>query len=139
MTYALADALQKAVYGALAQDATLSGLVGTAIYDAPPPDDGLAQPGPHVVLGEERVRAQSSVSAQGAVHDFTVQVHSAADGFASAKQIAAAVCDALIDAALALDRGTLVGLQFLQARAARGRPPEQRRILLRFRARLQDV
>ena len=83
MTYAMSDALQKAVFGALTQDAVLAGLVGTAIYDAPPPDDGTSQPGPHVVLGEERVRPRSSVSALGAAHDFTVQVHSPADGFAA--------------------------------------------------------
>jgi hypothetical protein len=50
------------------------------------------------------------------------------------KRVAAAVCAALVDAPLALASGRLVALRFLRASAERGRPPVKRRVVLRFRA-----
>ena len=80
------------------------------------------------------MRPNDTKTSVGAIHDFTVTVHSARDGFAAAKEIAAAVCDCLIDAPLALEAGRLVALRFLRAGAERGPAPEKRRVTLRFRA-----
>ena len=101
---------------------------GGAVYDAPlEPTLGAAGPD-YVTLGEETVRPNGTKTSDGAVHDFTVTVHSGRDGFAAAKEIAAAVCDCLIDAPLALDAGRLVSLRFLRAGAERGRAPEKRKV-----------
>lgn len=134
MTYRFAAELQAAVYQRLATDPEISQMIGSAIYDAPMrivPDEAAPD---HITLGEETVRPSDTKTSQGAVHDFSVHVHSARDGFATAKSIAAAICESLIDTPLPLVRGHLVGLRFLQAKAERGRAPEKRRISLRFRA-----
>ncbi len=136
MSYAIATALQTAVFGAVSSDPGVVALVGTDVFDALP--SGVL-PVTYVVLGEEDVRARSNVSADGAVHDFTVSVFSDATGFASAKAVAVAVSDALVDANLALARGALVSLDFLRAKARRGKAPDGRRIDLRFRARVEDI
>jgi hypothetical protein len=134
VSYAYAAGLQAAVYERLAGDPELAELVGGSIFDAPlelPP--GTAE-GDYIVLGEERVRANDTKTSDGAVHDFEVTVHSARDGFETVKRIAGSVCAALVDAPLALERGLLVGLRFLSARAERGPAPVKRTIALRFRA-----
>jgi hypothetical protein len=129
VTYAFAAGLQARVYERLAGDTTLAGV---AVYDAP-----LAL-GPeqtdYVTLGEETVRDWSTKTSGGAMHDFSVTVHSGRDGFDWAKRVAGAVCAALVDAPLALGAGRLVALRFLRAGAERGRAPEKRKITLRFRA-----
>ena len=127
--------LQASVYGRLAADPGLAALIGAAIYDAPlerGPEDPAG--GDYLTLGEETVRANDTKTSRGAIHDFTVTVHSGRDGFDAAKRIAAAVCDCLVDAPLAIGAGRLVALRFLRAGAERGRAPERRRISLRFRA-----
>jgi hypothetical protein len=134
VSYALSAGLQAAVYRRLAGDAELAALAGGAIYDAPPegaPADGMPD---YVTLGAETVRPNDTMTSVGALHDFTVTVHSARDGFERAKRIAATVCACLVDAPLALDGGRLVALRFLRATAERGRAPEKRRVSLRFRA-----
>lgn len=130
MTFSHSLDLQARVYARLAGDAALAGLVGSAIYDAPPPD----APETYVTLGTETVRDFGTMTSAGALHDFTVSVHSRNDGFEAPKRIAAAVCAALVDASLALETGKLVALRFLRAGAERGRSPERRRVTLRFRA-----
>lgn len=134
MSYEFAASLQAAVYRRLAGDAALAALVGDAIHDAPPPARGDGAFGEHVTLGEESVRGWDTQTSRGAVHDFTVAVHSGRDGFDRAKRIAGAVCACLVDAPLALDAGRLVALRFVQAKAERGPAPEKRRVALRFRA-----
>lgn len=134
MTYALSAALQAAVYQRLAGDAALAGLIGDRIFDAPLDAGPGEAPADHITLGEETVRPGDTKTSRGAVHDFSVTVHSGRDGFDTVKRIAAAVCEALVDAPLALAEGHLVALRFLRARADRGRAPEKRRISLRFRA-----
>lgn len=135
MSYALASALQSAVFQALAADAVLSGLVGGAIYDALPSG---TPPGLYISLGQETVRDASDKSGHGAEHRFTVSVMSTASGFAAAKTVAAAICDVLVDADLALDRGRLVSLGFDRATARRTDNDKSRQIDLRFRARVED-
>lgn len=138
MSYAYSAGLQAAVYQRLAGDAALGALIGGAIYDAPleaAPDQAAPD---HITLGEERVRANDTNTSQGAVHDFSVTVHSARDGFDTVKTIAAAVCAALVDAPLILSHGHLVAMRFLRAKAERGPAPEKRRISLLFRAVLDQ-
>jgi hypothetical protein len=136
MTYATAGALQAALYQHLSADTDLAALVGSAIYDAVP--SGPA-PALYVLIGEEQVRSRGDASGGAALHQITISLFSGAAGFAPAKAAAAAVCDALQDAALVLARGRLTGLWFERAQARRvtGSGP-QRRIDLRFRARTED-
>jgi len=135
MSYALAAALQTAVYNQLATDSTLLSLVGTHVYDALPAG---AVPDLYVSLGTEVSQDASDMTGQGAWHRFIISVVSTAPGFAPAKAAAAAVCDALIDANLTLTRGTLVSLTFDRATALRIDADNGRRIDLRFKARLCD-
>ena len=135
MSYAVSAALQEAVYQHLSGDAALSAIVGSAIYDAIP--SGTLPP-IYVTLGSETVRDRSDKTGFGANHDFGVSVITGAQGFAQAKQAAAAINDALSDAALILTRGRLVGLRFLKARASRDTGNGTRRIDLIFRARVED-
>ena len=89
MSVLFSAGLQASVYQRLAGDAVLAALVGTAIHDAPlelGPDDAA---GDYVTLGEEAVRANDTKTSRGAVHDFTVTVHSGRDGFDRAKRVAA--------------------------------------------------
>jgi hypothetical protein len=135
MTYGVAAALQAAVYQHLQADASLTALVGAAIYDAVPP--GLVA-GTYVSLGPEEVREASDKTGHGALHEITVSVVTDAAGFSTAKAVATAVSDALVDAQLALSRGALVYLNFYRARARRVQDADMRRIDLVFRARVQD-
>ena len=133
MSFAFSTGLQGKIFERLTADAGLTALVGGAIYDAPLQPATDAAPD-FVTLGEETVRANDTKTSSGAIHDFTVTVHSARDGFDAAKRIAAAICACLVDAPLALEAGRLVALRFLRAGAERGRAPEKRRVSLRFRA-----
>lgn len=135
MSYGVALALQQAVYQALQADPALGGLVGAAIYDAVPP--GIVS-GTYVSLGPEDVREASDKTGHGALHEITVSVVTDAAGFSAAKQVATAVSDVLVDAALPLARGALVYLNFHRARARRVQDADVRRIDLKFRARVQD-
>ncbi|MBW6505579.1 MAG: DUF3168 domain-containing protein [Rhodobacteraceae bacterium] len=134
MSYAAASALQAAVYQRLRASDALDALVGDAIYDAAPPGP---MSGTYVSLGPEDARDASDATGAGAEHDFVVSVVTDAAGFQTAKAVAAAVSDALVDAALMLARGRLVGLWFLRARARRVDAGATRRIDLTFRARVE--
>ncbi len=134
MSYEFAAGLQQAVYGRLAGDPAVAALVGAAIHDAPLERGAEAPAVDYVTLGEESVRANDTKTSRGAVHDFTVAVHSGRDGFDAAKRIAGAICASLIGTPLELSAGRVVALRFLQAKAERGRAPEKRRVALRFRA-----
>jgi hypothetical protein len=134
MSYAVAAALQGAVYQQLQSDPGLSVLVGDRVYDAVPKG---RLPDLYVALGPERVKDASDKTGHGAWHEFAVSVISDDAGFQTAKEVSAAVCDALIDADLALDRGRLVALNFKRAVAQRERAG-RRRVDLIFRARVED-
>ncbi len=133
MSYGVGAALQSAVYGRLSSDAAIAALVGTAIYDETPAG---TLPSTFVSLGPEEVRDRSDATGSGANHYFTVSVITDAAGFQAAKEVAAAVSDALNDASFPLARGFLVAMRFQRASARRLRG--QRRIDLRFHARVQD-
>ncbi|MEM7470042.1 MAG: DUF3168 domain-containing protein [Pseudomonadota bacterium] len=135
MSYAISAPLQTAVFSALSTDTALQSLVGAAVFDAEPAG---ALPESYVTLGGERARDRSDKTGGGAIHEFDISVVTEAQGFYSAKQIAAAVSDALVDADLPLARGSLTYLRFVRARAARSEKGRIRRIDLTFRARVQD-
>lgn len=135
MSYAVSAALQAAVFQQLSGDAALGAIVGSAIYDAIPSG---SLPSIYVALGSETARDRSDKSGGGAAHDLNVSVITDAPGFQQAKEAAAAISDALVDADLALSRGQLVGLWFLRAKAKRDTSDGTRRIDMIFRARVED-
>ena len=136
MSYAAAAALQEAVFQKLSGDSTLSALVGSAVYDALPAG---TLPDTYVTLGPEDARDRSDRSGGGAWHRFTISVITESDGFHAAKQVAAAINDALVGADLTLTRGRLAGLYFFRAQAKREGTGNLRRIDLTFRARIDDT
>lgn len=133
MTLDFCTSLQGAIHARLISDPTLAGLIGDAIYDAPPETPGTARIA-HVTLGEERTRPFDTKTSAGARHDFVVEVHSGEEGFATAKRVATAVCAALVDAPLSVEQGALVSLTFQRATAERSAAPDRRRVSLLFRA-----
>lgn len=133
MSYAIAAALQRAVFERLSGDADLTGLVGGAIHDTAPPRSAR---GTHVLLGAEEVIDRSDASGAGAEHRLTISVLTDAAGFMEAKTAAVRISDLLEGAALTLERGRLVGLWFDRAEARRVEGGRVRRIDLRFRARV---
>lgn len=135
MSYGMAAALQTALFQHLAADPALTAMTGGAIFDAAP--QGVV-PDLYVALGPEEAVERGDGSGPGAVHRVTVSVVSAGAGFLAAKQAAGTVSDSLESAVLVLDRGRLVSLNFLRARAARSRDGQRRRIDLTFRARVDD-
>lgn len=135
MTYAVGSALQGAVFQRLQTDTALLGLVGPAVYDALPAG---TLPELYVVLGQEDARDLSSATHGGAVHRFAVTIVADTGGFRRAKEAAAAISDALVDAPLVLTRGRLVSLRFLRAQARRSRAGAARRIDLTFQAIVED-
>lgn len=135
MSYGVSAALQEAVYQRLAGDVALGALVGDAIYDAVPQG---TLPAIYVVLGAEQVTDRSDQTGRGARHEMTVSVITDVASFATAKQAAGAVSDALSDAAMTLSRGHLVAMNFHKARAARLGGSEQRQIDVTFRALVED-
>ncbi len=135
MSYAMAAALQGAVYQRLQADAAVQALVGADVYDAMPAG---TVPDTYVSLGPELVRDRSDKTGAGAEHEFTVTVFTTEAGFGVAKDCAAAICDALVGADMPLARGRLVALDFHRARAVREQKGAARRIDLKFRARVED-
>lgn len=135
MSYAMSGALQAAVFEALANDAALSALVGSDIYDAVPTG---TVPETYVSLGRERVRDASDQGASGALHRIEISVITTQPGFTAAKTIAGAISDRLHDADLPLSRGRLIFLRFERAEARRIEANAGREIILRFRARVDE-
>ena len=135
MSYAMSGALQAALYTALTGNAALTGLVGSDIYDAVPTG---TLPETYVSLGREQVQDASDQSKSGALHRLEISVITTQPGFARAKQVAAAISDALHGADLPLSRGRLIFLRFERAQARRIESSSAREILLRFRARVDD-
>ena len=139
MTYAFSWPLQQAVYAVLTADPAVAALVGERVYDAPPPFEADAAPdAPWVTLGDERVDEWSTKDSTGAVHLLLVAVHAPQRGFAEAKRVAGAICDALTASALAPSRGRVVNLGFVSGRTRRSDNDAMRRVELRFRVLVED-
>ena len=135
MSYAVSAALQAAIYQRLMQDEAMAALVQGHVYDALPQG---ALPALYVTLGTEVARDASDATGAGAWHDLSVAVISDAAGFQRAKEVAAAVSDALLGPLPDLGRGRLVSLRFLKARARREGGGLRRREMI-FRARTEDA
>lgn len=136
MSYGASTALQSALYAYLQEDPDINAQVDGAIFDALPSGE---LPETYVLLGEEEVRDASSVSGGGSEHRVVISVITDQAGFAKAKDTAGAISEALERADLTLGRGHLVGLWFYRAQARRsGRAGRQRRIDLRYRARIEN-
>lgn len=136
MSYGAAAALQAAIYDHVLNDAGVRALVGSAVYDALP---GGPLPGTYVTLGPEDVRERGDGTGRGAWHRVMLSVVTSEAGFHGAKEVAAAVSDALTDARISLSRGRLAALHFYRARARREGSGDIRRIDLTFRARVDDT
>ena len=134
MTYALASALQQSVFQHLTADAGVTAALGADLFDAMPTG---SLPQIYAVLGSEEVLDRSDASGPGARHRFTISVFTSSAGFIVAKEAAAAICDALVDAPLTLSRGRLVGVWFERASAQRLKDGG-RSITLLFAARVED-
>lgn len=131
MSYQAAAALQTAIYTQLTG---FPALAGVSIVDALPSGTTV---GTFVLIGPEKVIDQSDKTSAGAEHRFEIAVISDASGFMTAKQLAADVCEALVDQALMLSVGQLVSIQFLNAAARRLQQGQSRRIDMVFRARIE--
>jgi len=138
MSYTQSADLQKAVYNALTGNPALMALV-TGVYDAPPAGNGVPPTGTYITLGEEVMRDNSSASHHGVIVDFDVGIHSDYAGFSVAKEVAGLVEKTLSWQQIPTPQGTLDLLRFLKSRARRGVAPETRRIVLVFRAFLNDA
>jgi len=131
MSYAMAAALQSAIFERLSTFPALDGI---------PVMDGVPEGGPggtFVLIGPEEVREASDKSGAGAEHRLVLSVISDAAGFQLAKTVAVAVSDALDQASLSLSRGRLVSLGFQRANARRLKDGTVRRIDISFRARVE--
>ncbi|WP_108263670.1 DUF3168 domain-containing protein [Mangrovicoccus ximenensis] len=135
MSYGVSKALQGAVYAALSGDGTLAGLVGSNVFDAPPA--GMV-PELYVSLGAEDAEARPDSSGSVTTHRLAISVIGTVAGFAQLKAAAGAVSDRLDGAALALERGRLLSLDFRKAKARRIEGNKGRRIDLWFRAIVED-
>ncbi len=131
MSYGASAALQAAVYTTLAAAPSLSGVL---VVDAVPPGGGT---GTFVLIGPEEVLDRSDKTGGGAEHRIVVSVISDATGFLTAKSVAAAVSEVLVDSAPALSTGRIVGIQFVKATAKRLEDGDVRRVDLTFRVRVE--
>ncbi|MCG7492072.1 DUF3168 domain-containing protein [Thalassobius sp. Cn5-15] len=134
MTYALAAALQQAVFDRLSNDADLLTLVD-GVYDALPA--GTA-PDRYVQIGAEKVTPRSDKSGTGARHELQLLIVGQDTGFLPVKLAAVRISDLLQDTPLSLTRGHLLRLWFLSAEARRDRSDNSRQIILRFAAQTYD-
>jgi hypothetical protein len=126
-----ANALQKAVFEALAADATLTALLGgVRIYDGAPRNAEA----PYLHLGEFSARDWSTATETGLEISFAVVAWSRVEGRAEGTAIAERVRVLLHDAALDLDGFRLVNLRHVSTETARAERPEGRRVVVRFRA-----
>jgi hypothetical protein len=119
-------ALQKAVYAALAADASLAALCGGRVYDAVPKSAAF----PYLVIGEAEERDGGSVTE----HTLALHLWSRANGAREIKQIAGAARACLDGAHLMLDGHVLIALAFVSANYVRQSDGETWRANVRFRA-----
>lgn len=126
-----ANAMQQAVYTALAADAALAALLGAGrILDLRPADKHL----PHVVFGAWRTDDWSTGTEAGAEHVFDIEVYVDENGRKRAAAIAEAVRAALHDRPLTADGIRLVNLRHQRTRTRRETGSRLHTARLTFRA-----
>lgn len=124
-------ALRAAIHAALLADGPLAALLGgPKVFDAPPRDANF----PFVALGEAVVADWSTATERGTEHQLTLHVFSRSGGRAEAFAVAAAVQEALHDAALALASHRLANLRATTAEVVREADGRTYHALVRFRA-----
>ena len=129
------SALQTAIYTVLTNDAVVTNILGSAIYDAIPTG---ALPALFAHLGEDVVLDRSDKTHFLRYHDVTITVVTSDPGFLSAKNAASAICNALASTPVVVDTANLIRLQFRTARALRDENGSARKILLNFRAAIDE-
>jgi hypothetical protein len=123
--------LQKAVYAALAADATLTTLLGaTAIYDEAPQNAAF----PYAIIDQMQIRDWSTGTETGAEHMLTLHVWSRYAGKKQVHEIADAIRAVLDGALLNLDGHRLVNLRHQFSELRREADGETQHGVLRFRA-----
>lgn len=130
MSYAVSAAVQKAMYEALVADPPVG-----AIFDGAPEGE---VPDTYAVIGAEDVRDRSSMDARLSEHRAIVTVYGAEAAFSSTKLMAGAICDRMLAGLPNLDRGRVVSIEFIRARARRVTSNAQRRIEMTFRLIVED-
>ena len=121
--------LQQAVYAALSADTALAALVDE-VHDHVPANAAF----PYVAFGETETVPWGAKDFSGMEHTLTLNVWSRYKGRKEAKQIMAAIHDALHEAALAVTGQTLVNLRFKSAETAIDSDGVTRHAVVRYRA-----
>jgi hypothetical protein len=123
--------LRAAITDALRADAALVAVLGgPKIYDEPPRGAAF----PCVMLGEARISALPADETDAQEHQLTLHAWSQQGGHREAHLIAAALLQALDDAALPLADHRLVNLRFALADVRREADGRTYHALVRFRA-----
>jgi hypothetical protein len=124
--------LQKAIFAALAGDATLAHLIGDPprIYDDAPGGAVL----PYVQIGDGSESDWGTMTETCAEHLLTLHVWSRAGGRMEARAILATIYDVLHDAALTIESNLLVNLRFALSQVWRESDGETYHGIARYRA-----
>lgn len=122
--------LQKAVYAALAADAPLTALIGTALHDHVPQNAAF----PFAVIDQTQLRDWSTGTERGSEHVLMLHVWSRYDGKREAYAIADAMREVLDGAELTLDDNRLITLAHQFSDLKRDPDGETYHGVLRFRA-----
>ena len=125
-------ALQQAVFAALAADDYIKDVVDDPprLYDSVPRGAAI----PYIVIGESKDSDAGTATATATAHTHTIHVWSRAPGTKESRIAAAAVLDALNDAALTDANHTLIDLRWLDTDTRREGDGETIHAALRFRA-----
>ncbi|MDD2869098.1 DUF3168 domain-containing protein [Neomegalonema sp.] len=141
MTAALSWPLHRAIFAQLSSFPALTSALGGSgrVFDAPPHADGPGAPRPpYLTMGDETTEAWDARGHSGALHRLSFEIWSRGRGFAEAKRILSALCDALDDPSLVLTRGRLIHLRFEGSETRREEQGETRLIRAVFSARVED-
>lgn len=131
-----ANELQKAVFLALASDATVTALCGPEkVFDGRP----LRKDLPYLHFGNWRVVDNSTATEPGTEHRFEIEVWSEKNGHLEAAAIADAVVAALHDQPLAMSGQTLVNLRHERTNTGRVNRSRLYRARVEFRAVLEPT
>ena len=131
-----ANALQRAVFEQLTNDADIIALAGTGkVFDGRPE---RMQP-PYLAFGDWWTDDWSTGTEEGAEHRFEIEVWSDARGRKEAARLAEAVHDALHDAALTVPGFQLINLRHSRTRTGREAKTRFIRSRIEFRAVLEPA
>ena len=127
--------LQKALVARLKADTGVTALVGTRVYDLPPPEPSY----PYISLGPDQTVPDRADCYDGKEVTLQVDAWSRSIGFPEVKRIAEAICAALDDAPLSLTGQRLVDLYEADVRTMRDPDGATSHAALTFRALTEPV